>query len=236
MLSLIWRRVLQAMPAVLIALIALDLTPALDLPLSRLFYRPGVGFFLDHNSLVQLLYQGTPWLMRVIAVTLLALLGWVILAKPPQARRIRNAAIFALLALIIGPGLIANSLFKDHWGRPRPEQIAEFGGKANFVPALWPSRQCEHNCSFVSGHAAAGFFLITGAWVWPRRRLAWRIGGIAAGSLIGLARIAQGGHFFSDVLGALIVVWFTNEVLYQWMLSRGWLEPPPPKQPAPRKA
>ncbi len=234
LLSRIWQHILQALPAVLIALIALDLTPAVDLRLSRLFYRPGEGFFLDHNGLVQALYLGTPWLMRIIAVTLLALLGWVILAKPPQARRIRNAAIFALLALIVGPGLIANSLFKDHWGRPRPEQITEFGGKASFVPALWPSRQCDHNCSFVSGHAAAGFFLITGAWVWPRRRLAWRIVGITAGSLIGLARIAQGGHFFSDVLGALIVVWFTNELLYQWMLGRGWLEPPPQK-PAPRK-
>ena len=236
LLSQTWSLFLKALPALLIALIALDLTPAVDLPLSRLFYRPGTGFFLDHNWLVQLLYLGTPWLMRVIAVGLLGTLAWVALTKPPQARRIRNATVFALLALVIGPGLIANSVLKDHWGRPRPEQIAEFGGKSTFVPALWPSRQCQHNCSFVSGHAAAGFFLITGAWVWPKRRLAWRIGGIAAGTLIGLARIAQGGHFFSDVLGALIVVWFTNEVLYYWMLSQGWLEPPPKKKPAPRKA
>ena len=231
MLSAIWRLSLRALPAVLIAVIALDLTPAIDLRLSGLFYRAGEGFFLGNSWPAQLLYKGTPWLIGGIAVTLLATLAWASLGSASQARRIRNAAIFALLALLIGPGLIVNSVLKEHWGRPRPEQIAEFGGKASFVPALWPSRQCGHNCSFPSGHAAAGFFLITGAWIWPRRRRAWRIVGITAGSLIGLARIAQGGHFLSDVLGALIVVWFTNEVLYWWMLGRGWLEPPPQSAP-----
>ena len=231
MLSAMWRLTLRALPAVLIAIIALDLTPAIDLRLSGLFYRPGEGFFLGNSWPAQLLYKGTPWLIGGIAVTLLATLAWASLGSASQARRIRNAAIFALLALLIGPGLIVNSVLKEHWGRPRPEQIAEFGGKASFVPALWPSRQCGHNCSFPSGHAAAGFFLITGAWIWPRRRRAWRIVGITAGSLIGLARIVQGGHFLSDVLGALIVVWFTNEVLYWWMLGRGWLEPPPQSAP-----
>ena len=235
-LSRMWNLFLRALPAILIALIALDLTPAIDLRLSGLFYRPGSGFFLDHSGPVRLLYQGTPWLIGSVAVVLLAVLAWSSLARTPQARRIRSGAAFAVLALALGPGLVVNGVLKEHWGRPRPEQISEFGGKASFVPALWPSRQCQHNCSFPSGHAAAGFFLITGAWLWPRRRWAWRVGGILAGGLIGLARIAQGGHFFSDVLGALIVVWFTNEVLYHWMLSRGWLEPPPPQKPAPGKA
>ena len=232
-LSAIWRLTLLALPAVLIAVIALDLTPAVDLRLSDLFYRPGEGFFLGNGWPAQLLYKGTPWLIGGIALALLATLAWASLGRPAQARRIRNNAAFALLVLLLGPGLIVNTLLKDHWGRPRPEQIAEFGGKGSFVPALWPSRQCQHNCSFPSGHAAAGFFLITGAWIWPRRRWAWRIVGITAGGLIGLARIAQGGHFFSDVLGALIVVWFTNEMLYWWMLHRGWLEPPP--KPAPKR-
>ncbi len=233
-LSRLWSRFLQALPALLIALIALELAQAVDLPLSRLFYRPGSGFFLDHSALVQLLYRGTPWLVGAIAVTLLAALAWASLQRPPR-RAARNAAAFALLALALGPGLLVNSVLKEHWGRPRPEQITEFGGASRFMPALWAGGQCQHNCSFVSGHAAAGFFLITGAWIWPRRRWAWRSAGIVAGGLIGLARIAQGGHFFSDVLGALIVVWFTNELLYHWMIGRGWLQAPPPQKPAARK-
>jgi lipid A 4'-phosphatase len=174
------------------------------------------------------LYLGTRWLVAAIAVLLLGALGWGLLNNTPQGRRARQHAVFALLALALGPGLLVNTVLKDHWGRPRPAQIAQFGGSGSYVPALLPSRQCDHNCSFVSGHAAAGFFLITGAWIWPRRKLQWRIAGIAAGSLIGLARIAQGGHFFSDVLGALVVVWLCDELLYRALLSRGWLPAPAP--------
>ncbi|MFM9735641.1 phosphatase PAP2 family protein, partial [Streptomyces niveiscabiei] len=92
--------------------------------------------------------------------------------------------------------------FKDHWGRPRPEHIADFGGSAHYVPPLLPSRQCDRNCSFPSGHAAAGFWLISGAWVWTGHRRRWLTGGLLFGAVIGLTRIAQGGHFLSDVLAS----------------------------------
>ena len=237
----LWRGFLALLPAILIALIALDLTPAVDLPLSRLFYRPGEGFFLDHAWPVQLLYHGTRWLSAALAVGLLATLAWAAAtagAGGAPRKLLRNWALYAVLAMAVGPGLVTNTLLKDHWGRPRPEQVRQFGGSADFVPALWPTGSCGHNCSFVSGHAAAGFFLMTGAWVWPRRRRWWLGGGIAAGTLIGLARIAQGGHFFSDVLGAGIVVYLTDDWLYRWMLLRGWLPPPPKpqKKPAQKKA
>lgn len=210
------------------ALAVLALSPWIDLPLTRLFYRPGQGFFLDPAWWAQLVYGGTRWMTGALIV---AMLGTLIWAAATRRARIRNLAAYALLAFAIGPGLIVNSLLKEHWGRPRPEQLAEFGGHAEFVPALWPVGSCRHNCSFVSGHAAAGFFLITGAWLWPHRRRTWRVAGIAAGSLIGLTRIAQGGHFLSDVFGALLMVWLTDELLYSWMRNRGWLEAPP--QPAP---
>jgi lipid A 4'-phosphatase len=202
------------------ALLVLLAAGLLDLPLAGLFYRPGQGFFLDGAWPVQLLYLGTPWLIRGIAVALLAVLGWAALRGE---RRLRNGAAYALLALALGPGLLVNVVLKEGWGRPRPQQLEQFGGHASFVPPLWPSRQCHHNCSFVSGHAASGFYLITGAWLWPHRRRAWLAAGIAAGSLIGLARMAQGGHFLSDVLGALLAVWLVDAQLYRWMAARGWL-------------
>lgn len=228
-LDWLWRWTLLLAPALIGAVLVFDLMPTLDLRLSGLFYRPGEGFFLDHSWPVQALYLGTRWLVVALALALLGALGWGLLHHTPQGRRVRQYAVFAILALALGPGLVVNTALKDHWGRPRPAQIAPFGGSGSYVPALLPSRQCDHNCSFVSGHAAVGFFLITGAWIWPRRKLQWRIAGIAAGSLIGLARIAQGGHFFSDVLGALAVVWLCNELLYRALLSRGWLEAPAPK-------
>jgi lipid A 4'-phosphatase len=207
------------LPALAVALLLLALSTLADLPLSRLFHQAGEGFFLDRAWPVQLLYRGTPWLIGSVTAALLAALAW---GAATRARHVRNAAAYGLLALALGPGLVVNGVLKEHWGRPRPQQIVQFGGTASFVPALWPSRQCTHNCSFVSGHAAAGFFLITGAWIWPRRRRAWLIVGIGAGGLIGLARIVQGGHFLSDVLGALLVVWFTDEAVYRWMEGRGW--------------
>jgi lipid A 4'-phosphatase len=200
--------------------VLLVLLPRLDLRLAALCYRPGAGFFLADAWPARTLYVLVPWMVRVLAAALLLALAASFLR--PAARCWRAPAAFALLSLALGPGLVANTLFKDHWGRPRPEQIVQFGGSMQFVPAPLPSRQCDRNCSFVSGHAAAGFWLIAGAWVWPRQRRAWLAGGIAFGTLVGVARMLQGGHFASDVLGALVVVWGCNALLYRWMSARGW--------------
>lgn len=201
--------------------VLLLLLPRLDLWLAGLCYRPGAGFFLGDAWPARLLYYAVPWMIRILAAALL--LAMAASFAHPAARRWRGPAAFALLSLALGPGLLANTLFKDYWGRPRPEQIAQFGGPLQFVPAPLPSRQCTRNCSFVSGHAAAAFWLIGGAWIWPRRRRGWMAGGTAIGAAVGLARMLQGGHFLSDVLGALAVVWGCNALLYRWMSAKGWL-------------
>jgi lipid A 4'-phosphatase len=222
--SEVWMRLMLMRTAMIVFAATMIVLPELDIGLSSLFYRPDQGFFLDHALLVQLAYKGVPWLLFAAIPALIAGLAWCSLSSAAQARRYRAWLAFALLSLALGPGLVGNTLLKEHWGRPRPEQIIQFGGSEEYVPAFLPSRECSHNCSFVSGHAAVGYWLIGGAWLWPRRRWHWRASGIAAGSLIGLARIAQGGHFFSDVLGAALVVWLCDELLYQFMVWRGWLE------------
>ena len=227
----LWQWLQRLLPGLLVAVIAFELLPAIDLQLARLFYRPGTGFFLDGFPPVQWLYRGVPWLARLLGCALLATLAWTFASA--RARTHRGIIVFALASLALGPGFVANTVLKDHWGRPRPEQLAEFGGHGSYVSPLVPSRQCEHNCAFVSGHAAVGFWLITGAWMWPRQRRWWLIAGCTTGALVGLARIAQGGHFFSDVLGALVVVWLTNALLHRWMLGRRWL-PAQPVAPAKR--
>src|SRR6202007_2501046 len=107
-----------------------------------------------------------------------------------------------------GPGLVTNAILKDHWGRARPTQITEFGGTKAFTPALVPARQCERNCSFVAGHPALGFYLVSFGFLVPppRRRVVEAIA-IATGALFGAARIAQGGHFLSDVVFSGLVVY-----------------------------
>jgi hypothetical protein len=40
----------------------------------------------------------------------------------------RMYGLFILLSVILGPGLLVNLVFKDHWGRPRPRQVVALGG------------------------------------------------------------------------------------------------------------
>ena len=115
-----------------------------------------------------------------------------------------KAWLFLLLALLIGPGLVANVGFKDHWGRARPREVTEFGGSAYFTPALAPQFQnTRSNGSFVSGDGAFGFFLTAFAYVVPprfSRKVFWAT--LTTGGVFGFVRIAMGAHFFSDVIYA----------------------------------
>jgi lipid A 4'-phosphatase len=149
--------------AVLLALPVL--WPQVDLFASGLFYREGQGFFLADNAILVALH----WLAydgaRILG------LGFAVLAAGAYAQQRHKggdalffldakAWLFLLLALVIGPGLVANVGLKDHWGRARPREVTEFGGNAVFSPALVPHFENAHaNGSFVAGDAAFGFFI-----------------------------------------------------------------------------
>ena len=75
--------------------------------------------------------------------------------------------MFLVAATALGPGLIANTVLKDNWGRARPYQTDSFGGTRQFTPAPLPAAQCERNCAFVSGHAALAFSLVSFALLLP---------------------------------------------------------------------
>ena len=184
------------------------LAPGIDLWASSLFFRPGEGFFLANLGIVRVLYRVVPWIVaaQAIGIPLLLLLGW------RCGRKIAGVGVkegvVLLLVLALGPGLAVNTLLKDHWGRARPSQVLEFGGSQTFTAAPLPASACDTNCSFVSGHAAVGFGLIAYSFlaITPTRRRIIAAGAVAAGALIGLARMAQGAHFLSDVVFAGLVV------------------------------
>jgi membrane-associated PAP2 superfamily phosphatase len=106
---------------------------------------------------------------------------------------------------------LVNVVYKEHWGRPRPEHVTAFGGDRPFLRVLQPGSEPGH--SFPSGHAAAGFYLIGPAFLIYRRRprlaAALFVMGLMAGTTIGLGRIIQGRHFASDVLWSAGIVYFT---------------------------
>jgi lipid A 4'-phosphatase len=193
--------------------------PHLDLTIAGQFYDPIDGFYLRDNPLVRLVYHGVPWITRTVVVSLVLFLlaAWTIWRRRAFFSRQRRAALYLLLVMIVGPGLLVNTLFKDNWGRARPSQVEQFGGTKQFTRAALPADQCAKNCSFVSGHASVGFFFLAFAFAWPRRRVLWLVAGTGLGLGIGLVRIMQGGHFFSDVIFCGIVVYLSARVLHTVM-------------------
>jgi lipid A 4'-phosphatase len=193
----------------LAAAVVFTLFPGLDRIVSGLFYRPGEGFFLYDNPVIRAIHDAIPPLAFASAAVLLALLSWMGWTKRAVAGLSWRPVAYLLAVLAIGPGLLTNTVLKDHWHRARPSQTVEFGGHSRFTPALVPSDQCDHNCSFVCGHAAMAFSPVALAFVLPTRRR-WRLAlglGLGFGALVGLVRIMEGGHFLSDVVFAGLLVY-----------------------------
>ncbi len=118
--------------------------------------------------------------------------------KKPLLPFSRVKLAFLLIALIAGPGLLVHQGFKDYFGRARPTETLAFGGAHDFTLPFEVS--AADGASFVSGHAAMGFYLVAYAFVVSRKRRNWvYAGGIATGIFTGFCRVAQGRHFLSDV-------------------------------------
>jgi lipid A 4'-phosphatase len=130
--------------------------------------------------------------------------------------RLLSTAVVAL-SLIFGPAVVVNSVFKDHWDRARPRQIQDFGGDKQFSAAWIVSNQCDRNCAFTSGHAAAGFSFIALHFV--ARGSLWLWLSLAFGGLIGASRIAVGAHFLSDVVFSFFLVYLISAAVAQILVT-----------------
>lgn len=134
-------------------------------------------------------------------------------------KKYRRQSLFFILLLALGPGLLVNVILKDHLGRPRPQELVEFGGKQHFVQ-FWQPGPAGKNSSFPCGHASIAFFLMAPWFIYRRRRrplaLCFLWLGLSFGLLVGVTRIMQGGHFLSDVLWAGGLVYITGELL-SWL-------------------
>jgi len=194
--------------------------PQLDLATSRLFYDPARGFVLASWPPTLFLFRAIPWIAWGMLLLIAVGIFWLLFFRRPLWRLDRKALVFVVVSTMAGPGLLANILFKDHWGRARPVQTEMFGGAHRFTPAPLPAAECDRNCGFVSGHAALAFSLVALAFLLPSGRPR-RLGIVAAlsfGALVGLGRIAQGAHFLSDVVYAGLLVYGTTFLLYRWIV------------------
>lgn len=187
------------------------LWPGLDLAVSGVFYTPGAGFTLKGEPWERVLHESVPVLMVGVNPALIALWwfnrrtgrGWLGFTGRKLA--------FLLCLLVLVPGLIVNLTFKEHWGRARPVTVVEFGGDRNFTPAFVLSDQ--EGGSFSSGHAAAAAYVVAVAATLAGRGSPWMWLALVYALAVGVARLVSGGHFLSDVLTSLLLVWIGYRLL-----------------------
>jgi lipid A 4'-phosphatase len=194
--------------------------PELDIRFSMFFYDPVSRFYLADAPFCRWIYKSVEIVSVVWVVLAVLLLAALWIRKKNGFGLSARHMIYLLAALAIGPGLIVNLVLKDNWGRARPNDVIEFGGTSAFSPAFVISRECHHNCAFVSGHAAMGFYFIAFGFLCPRRRSLIFLFAGTYGAVVGLVRILQGGHFLSDVVFAFFIIYAVSAVLYWIMFER----------------
>lgn len=180
-----------------------------DLAVQDLAWKPGEGWVYGNKFPWGLLYHlGTVPAM----VAVLVALGGVLLKLGKRLPAERNfASLYLALVLAVGPGLLANAVLKDHWGRPRPRDVVEYGGRYAYEPPLTRDPASDGK-SFPCGHATMGFFFFAHYFIHRRRNpmLAWSafVGAMVLGWALGVARSMQGGHFVSDTWWAMGLMWW----------------------------
>lgn len=221
------RRLVLASLFGLLAASALFLSfPQIDLWVSRAFADPLVGGFpISHQPLWQDLRA---FFILTTDGTVLLLLGLLIhnMFRPCCTIGSARAQAFVVAAYILGPGLVANGIFKSFWGRARPRSIAEFGAQLQFSPPVLPADQCSSNCSFVSGEAssAATVALAVIMLLWPRLgprgRSAASMGALIYVMTASGLRVAFGGHFLSDTVFAVLMMGALVPFVHWAMIAR----------------
>lgn len=203
------------LPCLLVALVAPWFT-AIDLSITRYYFAWGKshGQRFYNTPLVNFLYAYGPWpgLALFYVASLVAAASFFV----SFFKHYRQAALCLTLSMILGSGIFIHAIFKDHWGRPRPKQVIEFGGSEPFRPFYKPnfSSNSGPTRSFPCGHCSTSFYFFSLALVLKRAHkqraavftfvitLAW-------GALISWVRIAQGGHFFSDAVVSALIMWLS---------------------------
>jgi lipid A 4'-phosphatase len=216
--------------AIVVAIYAFD--PGLDLRItSRLFFDEAAKKFwlADHPVIVSLRNLNSAIDIIIgVALAFGVIYAWLVPAKsPPIARR---TIVFLVATFLLAPVLVANGVFKEHWSRPRPYHVAEFGGAAPFVQWWDPRGSCKQSCSFFSGEVSAAAWTMAPAVLIPGiMGMVAVAASLAFTAMIAVVRMAQGGHFFSDAAFAALItwliVWLAHGICYR---RRSVATPPAP--------
>ena len=154
-----------------------------------------------------------------ILVSILSFFTWIYSRTNKNLAILRPYLLICALTPIIASALLVNVVLKDHTGRPRPREIKQFSGNWEYLPALQTGIPGRGH-SFPCGHCSIAFTLTSGVVFWRHSRkfaiLSLSLG-LVYGIMMSIARIAQGGHFITDAMWSLGVVWLTLTALYYFV-------------------
>lgn len=182
------------------------------------------AWFFERNSTPYVWPHQHWWLWHFLyqyAFTFIILAGAAALAvaglsiKIQTLKTYRRPALYIFWVIVLGPGLVINLVFKDHWGRPRPVHMQTFGGQHAYVPPLKLGGTREK--SFPCGHCSVGYAFFVFYFL-SRRRKFWFLGlTLVIAFTLAAARMSAGGHFISDILWSGYLVFFIA-----WLVYYGW--------------
>ena len=105
-----------------------------------------------------------------------------------------------------------NSIFKNLWGRARPNDTIHFGGQEPFTIPWLNVDYCSTNCSFVSGDVS--FFTLSLAVLLIFNKTSWNIYAYILIGLMSVLRIMEGDHFLSDTIMSFIITFVIIRILH----------------------
>jgi len=200
------------------------LFPDLDLQISGHFYDAATRTFPLANDTTVVWLRNLNRAVGILFGIAFLLAIAIKIARPKQRLMFPGRVmLFLSLTFALGPGLVTNVIFKEHWHRPRPVHVTQFGGPSQFVRWSDNSGSCQANCSFFSGEVSAAAWTLAPAVLAPPGPLrAVAVAGALVFTAVNMfVRIVQGGHFFSDAaFGAMatsLMVWLMYGAVY-----RGW--------------
>lgn len=202
------------LPLLMLAAIT-PFTPFLDMSIESYFYfNQGIPPHFHKNTFCDFMFNYAIYPAQISA--LLAFLLFALSFFMNGLKKWQRPALALIATMAIGAGFITHTLLKNHWGRPRPKQVIEFGGQQNFRPYFQPNffHQPEPSKSFPCGHCTMGFYFFSIALFCQRlnQRVLFYfffVFAILFGWAFGLARMMMGAHYFSDVLITGIIMWLT---------------------------
>lgn len=189
----------------LVLVILVALTTSIDQQISDGFFDPsGNGWLVDHatSRLRPWFYDGPKALVILFGIGLIGVVLRPSLVRPGWITR--REAIFLLACLATVPA--ATGLIRNNSNVQCPNELQQYGGTqikesghVKLSGFLEPHR--PHGC-WPSGHASAGFALLSLSWLKRRRssKLGFVLLGTTAGLAMGTYQVARGSHFASHVL------------------------------------